>query len=166
MAVRGAAYRLLVTDWRPHMSARIVVGVDGSEHAARALAFAVEAAGRREDATVEAIHSYHSVVYTPGMELGYGVQPPREKLEAEAMERLLHAMEDAPKGVPIDPIVVADSPAHALIEAGHGADLLVLGSRGHGGFRGLLLGSTSLQVVTHAPCPVVVVPPPGRGDKG
>lgn len=149
------------------MSTRIVVGVDGSEHAARALDHAIEEARRRiaagdDDVTIEAIHSYHAVVYTPGMELGYGVQPPKEKLEAEAMERLLAALEDTPRDLPIDPIVVADSPAHALLEAGRGADLLVVGSRGHGGFRGLLLGSTSLQVVTHAPCPVVVVPPPGR----
>lgn len=140
------------------MSARIVVGVDGSEHAARALQYAIDEAGRRDDPTIEAIHSYHGMVYQPGMEFGYGAQPPKEKLEAEAMDRLLNALEGAPKDVPIDPIVVADSPSHALIQAGRGADLLVIGSRGHGGFRGLLLGSTSLQVVTHAPCPVVVVP--------
>lgn len=140
------------------MGARIVVGVDGSAHAARALRYAIEAARRREDAVVEAVHSYHAVVYTPGMELGYGVQPPVSKLEAEAMERLLHALEGAPTDVPIDPIVVPDSPAHALVETAQGADLLVVGTRGHGGFRGLLLGSTSLHVVTHAPCPVVVVP--------
>lgn len=146
------------------MSTRIVVGVDGSEHAARALEFAIAEAGRRGDASIDAIHSYHSVVYTPGMELGYGVQPPKEKLEAEAMDRLLKALEaaGAPRDLPIDPIVVADSPAHALLQAGRDADLLVVGSRGHGGFRGLLLGSTSLQVVTHATCPVVVVPPPER----
>lgn len=140
------------------MSARIVVGVDGSDHAARALQYAIEEAGRRDDPTIEAIHSYHGTVYQPGMEFGYGAQPPREKLEAEAMDRLLKALEGVPKDLPIDPIVVADSPSHALIEAGRGADLLVIGSRGHGGFRGLMLGSTSLQVVTHAPCPVVVVP--------
>jgi nucleotide-binding universal stress UspA family protein len=144
------------------MGARIVVGVDGSDHADRALQYAIEEARRREDATVEAIHSYHSVVYTPGMEFGYGMPTPPEKLEAEAMERLLHALERTPKDVPIDPIVVPDSPAHALLEAARGADLLVVGSRGHGGFRGLLLGSTSQHVVTHAPCPVVVIPPPDR----
>ena len=144
------------------MGTRIVVGVDGSEHADRALRYAIEEARRRDDPTVVAIHSFHLIAYTPGMEFGYGVPEPREKLEAEAMDRLLHAIEDAPKDVPIDPVVVPDSPSHALIDAGRDADLLVIGSRGHGGFRGLLLGSTSLQVVTHAPCPVVVVPPPGR----
>lgn len=142
------------------MGGRIVVGVDGSEGAARALRWAVEAAGRRDDVTIEAIHSFHALTYTPGMEFGYGMPVPREKLEAEAMDRLLHAIEGASATVPIDPIVVPDTPAHALITAGRGAELLVIGSRGHGGFRGLLLGSTSIQVVTHAPCPVVVVPPP------
>lgn len=151
------------------MSTRIVVGVDGSEHAARALDWAIEEVRRRtaagdDDVTIEAVHSYHAVVYTPGMEFGYGVPPPREKLEAEAMDRLLEALADVPKDVPIDPIVVPDSPSHALLEAGRGADLVVVGSRGHGGFRGLLLGSTSVQVVTHAQCPVVVVPPPGRSE--
>ena len=146
------------------MSARIVVGVDGSDHADRALQYAIGEARRREDATIEAIHSYHLLAYTPGMEFGYAVPQPPEKLEAEAMDRLLQALDRAPKDLAIDPIVVPDSPSHALIEAGKGADLLVIGSRGHGGFRGLLLGSTSLQVVTHAPCPVVVVPPPRDGD--
>lgn len=147
------------------MTERIVVGMDGSENARRALEFAIEAAHRRPDAAIEAVHSYHALVYTPGMEFGYGMQPPPEKLEAEAMDRLLTALSEVTTDVPIDPIVVADSPSHALLEAARGADLLVLGSRGHGGFRGLLLGSTSLQVVTHAPCPVVVVPPPGRGEE-
>jgi nucleotide-binding universal stress UspA family protein len=140
------------------MSARIVVGVDGSDHAARALRFAFEEARRRGDAVVEAVHSYHAVVYMPGVEFGYVMPPTRVELEAEAKRRLEHALRDVPDGVRVEQIVVADSPARALIETGKGADLLVIGTRGHGGFRGLLLGSTSMQVVTHAPCPVVVVP--------
>src|SRR6056297_2864156 len=121
------------------MGTRIVVGVDGSDHAERALAWAIEEARRRDDPTIEAVHSFHTVIYTPGMEFGYGMPVSPEKLEAEAMDRLLHALEGTPSDVPIDPIVVPDSPAHALIEAARGADLLVVGSRGHGGFRGLLL---------------------------
>ena len=58
---------------------------------------------------------------------------------------------------------VNDLPARALLDAGRGAWLLVVGSRGLGGFQGLLLGSVSQQVVHHAECPVLVVPEPCRG---
>ena len=61
---------------------------------------------------------------------------------------------------PIDAIAVHGSAASALLKTAKGADLIVVGSRGRGGFAGLLLGSVSQQVVQHAPCPVVVVPPP------
>ena len=59
--------------------------------------------------------------------------------------------------------VVNDLPARALLEAGKGAWTLVLGSRGLGGFKGLLLGSVSQQVVHHASCPVLIVPEPDAG---
>lgn len=145
------------------MPTRIVVGVDGSEHSLRALRYAVDELGRRgNDATIEAVLAYHSAVYYPGMEFGYATPIPPEKLEAEAMQALLRALQDVPPDLPIDPVVMDASPAHALVEAAADADLLVVGSRGLGGFKGLLLGSTSVNVVRHAPCPVVVVP----GEEG
>ncbi|MET3721203.1 nucleotide-binding universal stress UspA family protein [Arthrobacter sp. UYEF21] len=55
--------------------------------------------------------------------------------------------------------VVRDSPAIALLDAAKDADLLIVGSRGHGGFAGLLIGSISGQVSHHAPCPVLIVRP-------
>ena len=62
------------------------------------------------------------------------------------------------KGVAINRIVTEGDPASALIDAAQGAEMLVVGSRGHGGFVGLLLGSVSHKVIHHAPCPVLVVP--------
>jgi len=78
---------------------------------------------------------------------------------AGAVERAV----GADPGVPIDLVTVCNLPARALLEQGAGADLLVVGARGLGGFRGLLLGSVSQQVVHHATCPVVIVPDRAAG---
>lgn len=69
------------------------------------------------------------------------------------------------KGVEIERLVIQGAAAAILVSAVGPRDLLVVGSRGHGGFVGLLLGSVSQQCVQHAPCPVVVVhaPAPGNG---
>lgn len=139
------------------MSGQIVVGVDGSESSIRALEYAVEEA-RRRDADITAVLAYRWITYYPGAEFGSVQPPPRDKVEAEAMHELLEALETVPKDVPIDPVVLEGPAARVLIEAAADADLLVVGSRGRGGFAGLLLGSTSHQVVSHAPCPVLVVP--------
>lgn len=146
------------------MTGRIVVGVDGSDHARRALAYALEES-RRRDATVEAVFAYHAPMYYPGLEVGVAPPPlPKEKLEAEAMKTLLEALNWVPDDVPVDPVVAEGPPGRVLLDAAADADLLVVGSRGRGGFAGLLLGSTSHQVVSHAHCPVVVVPAVHDGD--
>ena len=67
------------------------------------------------------------------------------------------ALGDEAAGVEIDRAVVEGAAAPTLIEAAAGSDLLVLGSRGHGGFAGLLLGSVTQQCAHHAPCPLVIV---------
>lgn len=73
------------------------------------------------------------------------------------LKRALNEVEDEAEGVEIEQRVVQGSAGGALVEAARDADLLVVGSRGHGGFVGLLLGSVSQQCVHHAPCPAVVV---------
>jgi nucleotide-binding universal stress UspA family protein len=71
----------------------------------------------------------------------------------------LYEQRDALAGVDVERVVIDDRhPAEALVEASNDADLLVVGSRGRGGFKQLLLGSVSHAVVLHATCPVVVVP--------
>ena len=140
---------------------RIVVGVDGSDNAAAALRWAVTEA-RRRGATVEAVHGWHEPV-VGGTAAGFVPVP----IDAEAFEQssrdhleraVTHAIDDE-SGVLIERRLVHDTPASALLDLAQGADLLVVGRRGHGGFLGLVLGSVSQQIVWHAPCPVVVVPP-------
>ena len=136
---------------------RIVVGVDGSENSFEALRWAV-AEGERRDAAIEAISAWHYP--TVGVEFAPVADP--QTFEGTATEALRTAVEkvcpDEASRRRVRASVVQDSPARALVEAAEGADLLVVGSRGRGGFTGLLLGSVSAQCVHHAPCPVVVVP--------
>jgi nucleotide-binding universal stress UspA family protein len=137
---------------------RIVVGVDGSSEARAALEWAVEEA-RVRGAELDAVHvwTYPPLTYMTGLVPARVF--PRDELAAAARE-LLDAACDAVDvhGVRLDRILEEGPPAAQLVEAAKGADLLVVGSRGHGGFAGLLLGSVSSYCVHHAPCPVVVVP--------
>jgi nucleotide-binding universal stress UspA family protein len=82
------------------------------------------------------------------------------ELAAAARQQLTEAVGEVAGAEPaaeIRPRVVAGPPGPALVEAARGADLLVVGSRGHGGFTGALLGSVSSHCVHHAPCPVLVI---------
>lgn len=145
------------------MTQRIVVGVDSSESARKALTWAVEEAKLRA-AVVEAVHVWELPVFavTPFGSVALGSVPlDTGHFEADAQKRfddLIDTMDDEGLPAPIERTFVAGHPASKLVEAAEGADLLVVGTRGHGGFSGLLLGSTSQQVSHHAPCPVVIVP--------
>lgn len=132
---------------------RVVVGIDGSEPSARALAWAAAEAARL-GATLE-LHA----AFDPGYTF---VAPDEveEELRARIDEATAQVHELAP-GVNVTGVTHQKSPAAALIEASRGADLLVVGSRGRGGFAGMLLGSVSLNCSLHAHCPVVIVRPPG-----
>lgn len=147
----------------------IVVGFDGSSNAEAALRWAAAEARLRE-ARLRVVHAWRIPLYVapapwsvaaPGAFLNLDEEV-QEKLEREAWrlaeEAAGRAAEEA--GGDVGAEVLHGAPAHTLLEAAAGADLLVVGSRGMGGFRGLLLGSVSQQCAQHAPCPLVIVPSP------
>jgi nucleotide-binding universal stress UspA family protein len=134
---------------------RIVVGVDGSPSSARALRWAVQQA-RLTGAEVHAIAAWTpptvsawSPVIAEEVDWSQDCAAGLEQSITEAL-----APDDA---AAVQRHVVREHPAQALIDAAADADLLVVGSRGHGGFTGMLLGSVSQHVIAHAACPVVVV---------
>jgi nucleotide-binding universal stress UspA family protein len=142
-------------------SGRIVVGVDGSVGSEAALRWAIDEA-RFRGAEVEVIHSW-SYPYT-GEAAGMAAISISGDALQKAAEATLTATVDAVRAdgasddVALHTRVERGDASAALIRAAEEADLLVVGTRGRGGFAGLLLGSVSQQVVHHAPCAVVVVP--------
>lgn len=138
---------------------RIVVGVDDSIGGRAALRWALAEAERRH-ATVDAVHAWHSMVLVASPTVGLVVDPAEEAASAKQLLDEVVTGEDgrANPSVVVNQVVAEGGAASVLLEAARGADLLVVGSRGRGGFTGLLLGSVSQQCVHHAPCPVVVVP--------
>ena len=138
----------------------IVVGVDGSEPSQHALRWAVEEARLRQ-ARIVAVHAWELPVMP--VELMPAPHPNFVALLAEmkdAAEKLVEETVAKVVGddatVVVEPTAIEWPAASVLIDAASGADLLVLGSRGHGGFVGLLLGSVTQHYVNHAPCPVLV----------
>jgi nucleotide-binding universal stress UspA family protein len=138
----------------------IVVGVDGSDGARAALAFAL-AEARLRGTSVRAVAAWH----VPAAMTGPGFPAPDPalvgELEVEARRTLEQALDDAgdlAAGVEVETSVRPGAPARVLLDEAQDADLLVVGSRGLGGFRGLLLGSVGQQCAHHAPCPLVIVP--------
>ena len=134
----------------------ILVGIDGSEGSLDALRWALAEARRRGDA-VEVVHCWH-IPYYGDMSGMMPVPGPviQESAEAVLAEALAAVKADA-EGVALTGRIVQGAAAHTLVEASKGADLVVVGRRGHGGFAGLLMGSVATQVAGHAACPVVVV---------
>src|SRR5437867_3283584 len=142
---------------------RIVVGTDGSEHALRAVAWAAELAAQT-GAEVTAAHAVGLLVDTPsGPVPGWQLHDRlRQLLEGEWTEALRTL------GVELGCRLEAGSPVTALLRVAEeeDADLVVVGSRGAGGFSELHLGSTSHQVALYAHRPVTIVPPLGRARPG
>jgi len=137
---------------------RIVVGVDSSKTSLKALRWALEEAKLR-GASLQLVHAFPRPELV-GMTMVVTLPSDDELREASAqvLTEALEAVGGA-GGVPVTTHVGAGGPASVLVETAHDADLLVIGSRGLGGFRGMLLGSVTQQVIAHAPCPVVVITP-------
>lgn len=161
---------------------RIVVGVDGSPESGRALRRGVEE-GQLRNAEVEAIYVFAprsrtlsdtliSVPYGVGAPMGRAISPdapshhppsPNDQAHKDA-QRLLkqfvtEALSDTKGPSPQLRVLAADHPAEALIDESRSADLLVIGTRGLGGFTGMLLGSVAHQCIQHSKCPMLILPP-------
>jgi nucleotide-binding universal stress UspA family protein len=135
---------------------RIVVGVDGSEPSRQALRWAQRLAAGA-GATMEAVIAWQYPVMTgwgaAAMPLDYDLAQAMEKLLTDTVDAIFGA--DRPAGLKLT--VAEGHPASVLLERSADALMLVVGSRGHGGFMGLLLGSISANVAELAGCPVLVV---------
>lgn len=139
----------------------IVVGIDGSPGSVRALEWSMdEARLRRVPVRVVNAWQFPGLYPYPSSDLITS-----EQFETESRDLVTHAVKEAMGGRDPDIEVINEPrmglPATVLVHAAENASLLVIGSRGRGGFAGLLLGSVSQQCVHHAPCPVVVIPPAG-----
>ena len=135
------------------MHGRIVVGVDGSPASIRALKWALDQAVLT-GAAVEAINAWQ-YPQVPGGQvsaMGFNFLANAEQILKNAVESVGASTES------VTTRTVLGHPVQVLVDASGGADLLVVGSRGHGGFAGMLLGSVSGQVATYAQCPTVIVP--------
>lgn len=135
------------------MTYRLVVGIDGSPHAAAALRWAIKEAAEHGDAEVNAVLAWQEpFVSNPGAF-------DRAELEQGYKAFLVNTINDiAPSPpVPLVSLVAEGDPIESLIEAAKGADLLVLGSKGRSTFGGMMLGSVSAACAAYSPCPVVLV---------
>lgn len=141
------------------MTTRIVVGIDGSDSSRAALDWAHDEAARW-NAALDVVHAW-SYPYAYGVDGAIAVPPQALADEATRLANDEVAALRTRKGaaVPVTIVVEEGGAAHCLIDRAKDADMVVVGSRGHGGFVSLLVGSTADQVVHHAPCPVVVVRP-------
>jgi len=147
------------------MSGRIVVGVDGSPSSKAALAWAVEQAGLT-GASVEAVIAWHYPVAVGGIPfapMGAGDFTDYGELAAKVLDEATAATVDPDGPVKVSSVVREGNAAQVLLDAAKDAELLVVGSRGHGGFTEALLGSVSQACVHHARCPVVIIRAAGSG---
>ncbi len=133
---------------------RIVVGVDGSESSKAALRWAGRLA-ETLDARIDAV-----TVWEPALAFGWGILPPTYSPQLDLERRLDEVVDEVfPDGRPdgLRAKVLEGPTAATLLRVARGAVMLAVGSRGLGGFPGLLLGSVSAKLTAHSVCPVLVV---------
>ena len=141
------------------MKERIVVGVDGSPSSKAALAWAVEQA-RLTGGSVEAVIAWHYPIMVgcmPFAPIGVVETGDFGDFAAKVLSDAIGETVDPDGPVKVSSVVREGNAAQVLLDAAKGADLLVVGSRGHGGFTEALLGSVSQACVHHARCPVVII---------
>lgn len=139
------------------MSGLIVVGLDGSDSSIEALRWAA-AQARLAGSTLDVVSAWHypaSLGWSTPWPSEFNPEADAQKALSEIVSRELGGERD----LAVRETVVEGHPAEVLLDEAKRADLLVVGSRGHGAFAGMLLGSVSQHCVAHAECPVVVVPP-------
>jgi nucleotide-binding universal stress UspA family protein len=144
-----------MTAAQQHGDSRIVVGVDGSPSSCEALRWAMRQAALT-GSVVDAVIAWHD----PASYGGYAwliADTSYAELAAKTLSEAVDGTITAGGGVTVRQRVMEGNPARVLLDAAEGADLLVVGSRGHGGFAGMLLGSVSQHCVRHSPCPVVII---------
>lgn len=151
-----------MTDTAPNDNRPIVVGVDGSAGAMRALRWAATEAQLR-NAPMHVIATWTlPVQWAQGYNTEWAVDS--ELLAGQANERANEMVAEVlgDNGVPdwVKIVVLEGAAAQVLVKASASAEMVVIGSRGLGGISRMLLGSVSNEVVHHATCPVVVIPPP------
>jgi len=138
---------------------RIVVGVDGSDNGRRALEWAItEANIRQAHLTVVSAWEIPNVVLSSPVATAAYDDDLWRNAATETVDAVLKSVAADVLPAEIDRRVIEGPPAKVLVDAAEDADMIVVGSRGRGGFAGLLLGSVSQHVAHHARCPVVIVP--------
>ena len=144
----------------------IVVGIDGTSGGDAALAWATDFAARRR-APLKLVRAVDLFIYDGHLGPSQDVRLRDQVHDAAArhLERALGAVCAAHPELEVTSLVVGDDPTALLLEESEGADLMVLGSRGAGGFGEIVAGSTAMQVSTHAHCTVVTVPPGYRSGE-
>ena len=133
----------------------IIVGIDGSVYSRRALEWAIsEAAIRRTPLTVLTVHQAIAGYWAQKVDLAEHASKAAQEEADSVLDKL--GAGSRPPSVSVQAVV--GLPAEEILSAAQDADMIVVGSRGAGGYKKLLMGSVSVQVTHHAHCPVVVIP--------